>query len=163
NFLTLSPIVVAPAAFGFSNMNNAWGQLKKANRKNIMLDGEYLANIINTPAFLQIVPVLPGAGWKNVMGWDYVALHTEWSAAGTNIRGFACDPNALGIIAGIPILDIPGSNGVLNMASGMMSGIDLPIAAHTWINTSTRTYWGSLDIMLGATALDTSIGLVISN
>jgi ATP-dependent protease ClpP protease subunit len=164
NFATLAPIVSAPGAFGFSDMAIAWGALKKANRKNIMLDGEYLARIINNPAFLQAVPVVPGAGWKNVIGWDYVALHTDWSAAGANVRGFAADPQALGMIAGLPLMDAPGiPGGILSMATGVIPGIDLAIAAFTWFNTSTRTYWGSFDLTLGANALDKSAGLVIAS
>ena len=42
-------------------MGTMWGELKKARRKHIMLDGPYLKNIINTPTFLQTMPVVPGA------------------------------------------------------------------------------------------------------
>lgn len=164
NFATLAPIVSAPGAFGFSDMAIAWGELKKANRKNIMLDGEYLARIINNPSFLQTVPVVPGAGWANINGWDYVALHTEWSAAGNNIRGFACDPQALGIIAGLPLVDSPAiPGGILSQATGILPGVDLAIAVFTWFNTATRTYWGSFDLMFGANALDTTAGVPIAS
>lgn len=164
NYATLAPVVSAPGAFGFSDMAIAWGELKKANRKNLMLDGEYLARIINSPTLFQAVPVVPGAGWKNVNGWDYLALHTEWSAAGNNVRGFACDPQALGIIAGLPLLDMPGiPGGILSVATGTMPGVELSIAAYTWFNTSTRTYWASFDLMLGANKLDGTAGLVIAS
>jgi hypothetical protein len=162
NFATLAPVISATNAFGFSDMATAWATLKKANRKNIMLDGLYLSKINNSPTFLQVVPVVPGAGWENVIGWDYVALHTEWSQAGANILGFACDPQALGVIAGLPLIDSPGTNGILSEARGMLVGVELPIAAYAWFNTATRTYWASLDMMFGANALDTSIGCVIA-
>jgi hypothetical protein len=162
NFSTLTPVVSSTTSFGFSDMASAWGSLKKANRKHIMLDGSYLKNIINGPTFLQVVPVVPGAGWANVVGWDYLALHTEWSQAGNNILGFACDPQALGVIAGLPLVDAPGTNGILSEARGLLAGVELPIAAYSWFNTATRTYWASFDMMFGANALDTSIGLVIA-
>ena len=163
NFATLSPVISATNAFGFSDMATAWGLLKKANRKNIMLDGPYLSKIINSPTFLQVVPVVPGAGWENVIGWDYVALHTEWSAAGNNILGFAADPQAIGVIAGLPLIDSPAiPGGILAQATGMIPGVELPIAAYAWFNTSTRTYWASFDMMFGANALDTTIGVVIA-
>lgn len=163
NFSTLSPIIRSTGAFGFADMSTAWGALQKANRKNIMLTGAYLANIINTPTFLQTVPVVPGAGWKDVIGWDYVALHTAWTQAGNNILGFACDPQALGVIAGLPLVDSPAiPGGILSQAQGTLVGVDLAIAVYAWFNTSTRTYWGSFDLMFGANALDTTVGLVIA-
>jgi len=164
NFNTLAPVISVPGAFNFTNMSTAWGELKKANRKNIMLDGEYLAKIINNPAFLQATPVIPGAGWKNVIGWDYVALHTEYSAAGANVRGFFGDEQALGIIAGLPLVDAPAiPGGILAQATGMLPGVNLPIAVYAWFNTSTRTYWASFDIMFGANVLDSTAGGLIAS
>lgn len=164
NFNTLAPVISVPGAFNFTNMSTAWGELKKANRKNIMLDGEYLARIINNPAFLQATPVIPGAGWKNVIGWDYVALHTEYSAAGANVRGFFGDEQALGIIAGLPLVDAPAiPGGILAQATGMLPGVNLPIAVYAWFNTSTRTYWASFDIMFGANVLDSTAGGLIAS
>jgi hypothetical protein len=164
NFATLAPIISAPGAFGFSDMAIAWGELKKATTKNIMLDGEYLARIINNPAFLQAVPVIPGAGWKNVIGWDYVALHTEYSAAGANVRGFAGDKQALGIITGLPLVDSPSiPGGILAQATGMLPGVNVAIAVYAWFNTSTRTYWGSFDLMFGANVLDGTAGALIAS
>jgi hypothetical protein len=112
----------------------------------------------------QATPVVPSASWKNVIGLDYLALHTEWSAAGANIIGFGCDPQALGIIAGLPLIDSPAiPGGILSQASGMIEGVELPIAVYAWFNTSTRTYWASYDLMFGANALDTTIGNVIAS
>jgi len=129
-----------------------------------MLDGQWLANLTNSPTFLQVVPVVPGAGWKNVVGWDYVALHTEWSAAGNNVVGLACDPNAIGVIAGLPLIDSPAIPGnILAQATATMTGIDVPMAAYGWFNTSTRTYWASFDLVFGATVLDTTIGNIIAS
>jgi hypothetical protein len=163
NFNTLSPIIRSTGSFGFGDMATAWGLLQKANRKNIMLNGTYLSNIINTPVFLQTVPVVPGAGWKDVIGWDYVALHTAWTSAGANILGFACDPQAIGVIAGLPLIDSPAiPGGILAQGQGMLVGVDLAIAVYAWFNTSTRTYWASYDLMFGANALDTTVGLVIA-
>jgi hypothetical protein len=164
NFTTLTPIITAPGGFGWGFMEQAWASLKKANRKNIMLDGPYLAKIINTPVFLQTTPVVPGAGWKDVSGWDFVGLNTEWSAAGANISGFACDPQALGTLSGLPLVDVPNiPAGILQTATGIMPGVEVGIAAYSWFNTSTRTYWSSFDLVFGAVALDTSIGLVIAS
>jgi len=164
NFYTLTPVIRSSSAFSFSDTQAIWGNLKKANQKHMMLDGPYLARLINQPGLFQSTPVIPGAGWKDVLGYDYIALHTEWSQAGSNIIGFACDPQALGVIAGLPLTDYPSiPGGILSSASGMIPGVELAIQCNAWFNTSTRTYWGSFDIMFGATALDTTIGLVIAS
>jgi hypothetical protein len=164
NFATLAPTISTAAAFNFGNLSTMWGQLKKAKRKNVMLDGPYLGRIINTPTLFQTAPVVPGAAWKDVSGWDYVALNTEWSAAGNNIVGFACDPQALGVITGLPLVDSPSiPGGILGMAEGIMPGCELGIQVYNWFNTATRTYWGSFDLMFGAVPLDTSVGIVIAS
>jgi hypothetical protein len=164
NYSTLTPLIRSSGGFGFSDLQFVWGQLKKAGRKHLMLDGSYLARIVNNPTLFQATPVVPGVGWKNAVGFDYIALHTEWSAAGANIIGFACDPQALGVALGLPVIDAPGiPGGVFATARGMLPGVDVPIQVCTWFNTATRTYWGSFDIMFGATALDTSIGMVIAS
>jgi len=163
NFTTLTPLINSSAAFGFNDIQTMWGQLKKANRKNIMLDGPYLARITNTPTLFQATPVVPGASWKNIVGWDYVALNTEWSTAGNNIIGFAGAPTSLAVIAGLPALDTPGTMGILASSNGTLTGVDLPIAVYSWFNTSTRTYWASFEMMFGATTLDTTAGLVVAS
>lgn len=164
NFSTLTPIINSSTAFGFRDTQVAWGALKKAVRKHLMLDGPYLANLINVPTLFQPTPVVPGASWKNLIGWDYVALHTEWSAAGANIFGFGGDPQALGVIAGLPLIDSPAiPGGILAQATGMLPGVDLPIAVYAWFNTATRTYWASYDMMFGANALDTTAGIVFAS
>jgi hypothetical protein len=164
NYATLTPLISTAAAFNFSSLSTIWGQLKKANRKHLMLDGQYLAKLINTPTLYQATPVVPGASWKDLIGFDFLALHTEWSAAGANIIGFGCDPQAMGVIAGLPLVDSPGiPGGILAEATGTMTGVDLPIAVYNWFNTSTRTYWGSFDLMFGCTPLDTTVGCVIAS
>ena len=163
NYSTLTPVIQTSGAFSFTDIQVAWGELKKANRKHIMLDGPWLAKLTNMPSLFQPQPVVPGAGWKNLIGWDYVALHTEWSAAGNNIIGFACDPQALGVIAGLPLIDVPAiPGGAFTQAEGVIVGIDLPLAVCNWFNVTTRTYWGSFDMMFGANALDTTVGLVVA-
>ena len=163
NFPTLSPIIRSYGAFGFGDTQAVLTAIQKGNRKNIILNGGYFYKLTNVPSLYQATPVFPGAGFRNLIGFDYVALNTEWSAAGANINGFACDPNALGVIAGLPLVDFPAiPGGILAQATGTLPGVDMPIAAYSWFNTSTRTYWSSFDMMFGAAPLDTSIGQIIA-
>jgi hypothetical protein len=164
NYSTLTPVIRSAGSFGFADMATLWGNLKKAKRKNIMLDGPYLAQVINTPTLFQPTPTESGNGWDRIIGWNEVHLNTEWTMAGNNIIGFACDPQALGVIAGLPLVDSPAiPGGILAQAQGMLVGCNLPIAVYAWFNTSTRTYWASFDMMFGANALDTTIGNVIAS
>jgi hypothetical protein len=164
NFATLPGVVSAPGAFGFSELQKLWGQLKKANTKNLLLDGEYLANLTNIPTFFQVALSGGDNTWTNAFGWDLIALNTEWSGAGANVRGFACDSQAIGVINGLPLIDgagIPG--GILSVSTGVIPGANVPIAAVMWFDTNKRTYYASYDSMLGAAKLDTSVGALITS
>jgi hypothetical protein len=164
NFNVLTPIISTAGAWGFDQTQQLWGLLKKANRRHLMLDGPYLAKLVNVPSLFQPTPVVPGAGWANLLGFDYVALHTEWSAAGQNIIGFGCDPQAMGAILGLPLVDIPSiPGGSFSQGNGLMVGLDVPIGVTSWFNVTTRTYWASYDMMAGFNALDTSIACVIAS
>lgn len=164
NYATLDGVTAAPETFGFSELTALQGQLKKANTRNLILDGEYLARLMNVPSFFQVAKQGLDGVWSNAFGWDNIALSTVWSGAGTNVRGFACDPQAIGSISGLPLVNnagIPG--GILSVSTGVIPGADLPIAVYMWFNTSTRSYWFSYDTMFGASKMDTSVGAIVKS
>ena len=167
NFTAGAPGYVAalnPGSFGFSETRALYALLKYANTRNLILDTEYTAGLLNQPAFFQ--PALgqqngPGH-WTNVFGWDNVFENTEWSGAGAGVHGFACDPQAVGVIAGLPMVDgagIPG--GILSVSSGVIPGAELPVSAYLWFSQRYRTYWFSFSTMIGANKLDGTAGVVI--
>ena len=165
---TAAPLVAGldPNAFGFSETRQLYAKLKYANTRNLILDTEYTAGLLNQPTFFQKANEQQnGPGhWTNVFGWDNVFENTEWSGAGANIHGLACDPQAIGVIAGLPMIDgarIPG--GILSTSSGVIAGADLPILVKLWFSTRYETYWFSFDTMLGAAKLDATAGVVIKN
>jgi hypothetical protein len=163
NFTTLAPLIRSYGAFNSSDTQTILAALQKANLKNIMLNGGYFYKLTNVPSLFQPQPVVLGGSFKNGYGFDYVALHTEWSQAGANIEGFACDPQAIGVITGLPLIDSPAiPGGIMKQADGMVPGVELPISAFAWFNTQTRTYWASFDTMFGSAPLDTSIGMVVA-
>jgi hypothetical protein len=159
---TATPLVSAPAAFGFSDMATLWAQLKKSAIKNLLLDGEYLARVINQPTFYQVVGDGP-AGYR-AFGWDYIALNTDWTGAGANVRGFALNPQAIAAVAGLPLTPpegIPGNN--LSVRTFTIDGLDISIAMYTWFQLSARTAWVSYDMMFGASLGDASAGICITS
>lgn len=165
NFTTNAAIVRSAAAFNFSDMADAWGKLKKSPIKNAVLDGEYMARIINQPALFQAAGIEGGEGWKK-FGWDGVHLNTNWSghhdgAADQNIRGLFCNPQALGAVAGLPLTppNIPGN--VLQEGTMVVPDVDISVATFNWFSTATRTMWISFDLMFGSSLLDESAGVLL--
>lgn len=161
NFTT-GQLVSAPAAFGFSDMATLYGQLKKSPIKNIILDGEYLARIVNTPGFFQPTGTEAGNAWQR-FGWDLVALNTDWTGAGSNVRGFACNPQAIVGITGLPLTppNIPGGN--LTTQTMVIPGPNISIAVYTWFALASRTMWCSYDVMAGFALGDVTAGNIITS
>lgn len=155
-------IVRGSAAFSFSDMSIAWGLLKKSPIHNAILDGEYLGRIINVPTQFQKSGVEPGAAWAE-FGWDNIALGTNWTGSDANVRGFFCNPQAIAVIAGLPLTPpvIPGAT--LQENTFMLPGIDVALAVYFWFSLATRTAWCSYDIMLGASLLDPTAGLLLKS
>lgn len=155
--------IAAPAAFGWSDMALIWGALKNANERQAVLDGEYIGMLNNQPTFFQNTGIGGSAAMN--FGWDGISLNTEWTGAGTGVRGFACDPQALGTVIGLPLTptavgsNIPG--GTLSEATFQVPGLNITVALYVWFSLSSRTLWSSYDIILGAAALDTTAGVII--
>lgn len=165
NFTTNAAVISAPAAFGFSDLADLQGKLKKSNVKNLILDGEYIARIANTPGFFQMAGTVggPQGAWK-AFGWDNVALHTDWSGAGANVRGFGCGDQAIGIIAGIPVdfpEGIPGNT--LQRINVKIPDVDLVISNFVWFDLNERVYRFTNDLILGATLLDETDGCLVKS
>ena len=124
--VALAPVTVAnfgaatvtssAAAFGFNELATLQGALQKANKKNLILDGTYIARVANTPGFFQQAGTVNGnPGAWSAFGWDGIYLNSNWSGAGTNIKGIALDPQALFGIIGLPLTPV-GVNGEIGRA-----------------------------------------------
>jgi hypothetical protein len=155
-------IICAPANFGWGNMQTGWGLLKKSPIKNAILDGEYLAQILNVPTQFQKA----GAGPKDkgawaAFGWDNIALNTNWTGADSNTRGFLCGPTAIGCLAGMPLQPpkVPGNT--IDTKEIKIDGPDIYIQFNSWFDLGARTMWASFDVMFGASLLDSLAGLII--
>lgn len=158
----MAPITSAAATFGFSDMSALQGALKKADIRNAILDGEYLAQISNSPSFFQRAGTV--GGMKNAwsaFGWDLIALNTIWPI-GENVVGFACHPQAVGIVSGLPISapdGIPGNS--LQTGVAILEGADIAVQTCLWYDLGARTLCASYDIILGATAVDKTAGIIV--
>jgi len=162
NFGSPAPIVASVANFGYSTLQTAWGELAKATTKNAILDGSYMAKLLNVPTYYQPVGDIEVSSAIKAFGWDLIALQTDWSQAGANVLGFACDPQAIGVVAGLPLAPQAASSSVLSVSTETIPDIDLTIATYRWLSLATRTEWVSYDVMFGASVLDSTAGVVIS-
>lgn len=155
--------VGTPALFTWGQMALIWGALKKAGFKNAVLDGEYIGQLNNQPSFFQGT----GIGGTEAMkfGWNKIELNTEWSGAGTGVRGFACHPQAITVVNGLPLTPTAAGNQIPG-ATLMEGTVTIPtlgitIANYTWFSLASRTFWASYDLMLGAKETDTTAGIII--
>jgi ATP-dependent protease ClpP protease subunit len=157
-------VVSAAAVFGFSDLAQIQALLKKSPIKNLILDGAYIARIANTPGFFQTAGVVGGSpqAWK-AFGWDGIYQNTDWTGAGANAVGFACHPQAIGGIIGLPMLPaiIPGNILASNVVT--VEGLDIQILAEAWFNPATRTSWNSLRVMDGWSKVDATAGFLITS
>jgi ATP-dependent Clp protease protease subunit len=163
NFNQHTAITSAPEAFGFSDLAAGWGRIKKSSIKNAVIDGEYMARILNQPVFFQAAGLGSGAGWK-AFGWDNIELNTQWAGAGSgeNIRGLICNPQALGAASGLPV-QAPESGNVLRRGSLVVPGPNITIATHSWFSLASRKMWMSYDLMFGSTLLDNTAGVLLKS
>jgi hypothetical protein len=162
NFSQFAPLVVSSAAFGFSDLATLQAQLQKSRIKNVILAGPYLAHVSNTPAFFQKSGTLDGLenAWS-AFGWDLIGLNTEWSGADPYVQGFACNPQAIGVICGLP-LTTP-DNSVIQTGTAVLPGLDVAIQTNLWMDANARTMRATYDLMLGAALVDASAGVIVKS
>jgi hypothetical protein len=150
-------ITRSSAAFTFSDMATLWGALKKSNVKNCILDGEYLARLINQPVFYQVTSDQPGAGWK-AFGWDFVGCNTRWDGAEAKVVGFACNPQAIATVAGLPL---ETGNPTLERRILNLPDLDIKVAYHVWLSLASRSLRASFDLMFGSALGDATAGKLV--
>ena len=101
--------------------------------------------------------------WK-AFGWDNIALNTEWSGAGTNVRGFGCGQNAIGIISGLPLNPpegIPGN--IVQTGVAQLPDVQKAIATYMWFDATARSLFFSFDMIAGATLIDETQGVLVKS
>lgn len=162
--LTMAPVTeanygtavvdVAAASFAASNLKTIWAAAKNFNRRNLILDGGHLAQIL--PTSLESFDLSTNGAY----GFDSIQMHNRWTGAGTDIIGFCADESAIAIATGEAFYD----NDVLNdlvMYEGVTLPNGMPVYLSKWISRAGRAVWYALETMYGAAAGDTSAGKVI--
>lgn len=158
NFSTHDAIVSAFGAFGFPDLAQAWGLLQKSPIKNAVLNGQYMARILNTPGMFQAAGTEGGTAWSK-FGWDRIESNSNWTGAGEGVNGFACNPQAILIGAALP-LNAPMQDG-LRQSTLAVPGLGISAQQNMWFSLKSRTARASFDIMFGAQTGDTTAGVCI--
>ena len=163
NFCYNAPLTINSAAFGFSDAATLQAQLQKSKIKNLILAGPYIARLSNSPGFFQPAGTLGGLedAWR-AFGWDLIGLNTEWQGADPYVQGFACNPQAIGTIIGLPLNAAEGQD-VIQCGTAILPGPNIAIGTYLWMDANARTMRCTYDIMLGATLLDFTAGVIIKS
>lgn len=162
-----SNITQAQSGLVYQNLQTVWAAIAKSPFKNLVLDATSLSVLMPKDRFqFDIGGALTGQGQPGY-GYDAIYLNTRWNGAGTNVYGFAGGRNALGFVAGLPLMEdetkedintttieVPLSGNGTNQQGVPTSR--LSVYASTWISRATRIRWASLDVMFGAAKLDNS-------
>ena len=148
--------VISAANFGFNDLQMLWGALQKSPIKNLVLDGAYLAKLLNVPSYFQTVGAGQGA-WKG-FGWDLIALNSNWTGASNKAIGFACNPQAIACIAGLPM---SAGSPTLTQSTIVVPGIEIAVQQSGWFSVTSRTGWFSWGLMIGSARADATAGIVI--
>jgi len=151
--------VITAANFGFSSLATLWGRAQKFNMRNLVIDGNYLAKLLNQPTYFQQINADEGA--FKAFGWDGIFLCSDFTGASNNAILFACDPQAIAVLAGLPLTPptgIPGNT--LQTGAFKLPGVELSTQTNSWFNLASRTAWMSFDNILGAAKQDGTAGIV---
>jgi len=132
------------AAFVAADVSTLAGGIDSPNRA-LVLHGGHLMKLAGS--------VVAGPNGKLVFpGFTNLAENSRWTAAEANVRGFACAPEALIVLAGLPA-EMPSSAPLLQQAV-TIPGIELQALYTAWIAPGTRTLWCSFDVVIGAAVGD---------
>ena len=149
-------VTVAQTSFVAANVKTLWAAAAKSSVKNLVLDSVAYAQLLPTT----MTDIGARSGYA---GFDGVYLNTRWTGAGTNVYGFACGPEAIAVVGGIPMID-PTVAGLLAASKVItIEGLGLSVQINTWGSLSSRSAWASFDVMFGAALGDnTAVARCIS-
>jgi ATP-dependent protease ClpP protease subunit len=167
-------IHVSSGTFGWNagqtdghDLAKLWGYLKKSPEKNLILDGQFYGRLTNSPGyFQQSFGEEERSGDKlKKFGWNLIEENTAWptytDSLSNSIGGFACAPQAIIGVTGLPanFPNIPGAT--LTETIVTLPGPDISISMFTWFALTARKLWNSFEIMGGFTGGDASAGAIL--
>lgn len=120
---------------------------KNYRKRNLILDGGHLAYL--EPQDLNAFKTTD----SGFAGFDGIYENNRWTSAETNAVGFVCGPEAIAICSGLPV-EMPSGEFLQQQIVTTPQGLSVLISI--WYSRATRTLCGSMDVMFGAAAADTT-------
>lgn len=172
NFGANQNIIVTQANITTTSLKSAWAGVAQAPVKNLILDAASMSAFLPT-SLTAYGSAGTGQGYsegtktginlRGLCGFDNVYLNTRWTGAGGNVYGFACAPQAIGLVAGIPVKG-PSSGDYMASRIVQVPQLNLSVECNTWYSVASRQQWMSFDVMFGAGFLqDSAAGFVIAS
>jgi len=96
-------------------------------------------------------------------GWNAVAQNDYWTGATANTVGFACDPQAIGVGAGLPMTPESAGRGGLRQSVITVPGIGISVQLNEWFSLASRVDWATYDVVFGACSLDATAGVLLKS
>jgi len=150
---------VAAASFDVGELKTIWAAIEDAGDKNVVLSGDLYSQFL--PSNLESFNPVTGEG--GIHGFDRFLHSSRWSAAGTNVEGFAGDPQAIGCASGLPDYGSDNDRDFKMIEVIEIPDLGLSVEYREWFSRSTRSDWGSFGLMFGAAVGDATAGKVIGN
>lgn len=137
----------AASSFDSADLPAIKALAKNYRKRNLILDGGHLAYLLPTDR------TKFAYGENGAFGFDGIYEQNRWTSAETNAVGFVCGPEAIAICSGLPV-EMPAGEFLQQQIVTTEQGLSVLISI--WYSRATRTYCGSMDVMFGAAAADTT-------
>jgi len=141
------------ADVGVAELRALWAALKDGDVRNVILDGSIYAQFL--PANLEAFQVASGGKNVGMYGFDFFSFNNRWTGAGTNIRGFACSPQAIAVASGVPVASAVADD-MVGQETVVIPDLGLAVQMNMWVSRQSRSLWASYDVMFGASKADGS-------
>lgn len=152
-FATGANIIGAGSTMTVAKLSAIFATCKNFPQKLLLLDGGHLAYLI--PSTMDSFKL----GQQGAYGFDGIFEHNRYTGATANSVGFCMSSSAILLASGLPI---KGAAVAQQMQSSEVAlPIGLTIEVNQWASIAGRQEWLSLDVLFGAGAGDTSLGLRI--
>jgi hypothetical protein len=150
-----APLTGAATSFDTATAGVAFGSIANAPQKFLILDSPWFGNLnasAGAKGFQSGDAALGFAGiYDNSVGW---------ASAGPNVHGLALGKSAIVIVNGQLAYGRTGgviSRRFITLPCGLSCEINF------WFQTATRSYWCSLDCVLGCAVADSTVGTLIQS
>jgi hypothetical protein len=140
------------STFDGDDAKDIWATIEKSPIKNLILAGAYYAKLMPSTKD-NFDPSNRG-----VFGFDAIAHNSNWANGQANLVGFACNPQAINVASGIPIIGAGAQSLLFDSKEILIPNLGLTVQWNHWGSTTTRADWMSFDVMFGAGVGDTSAG-----